>query len=48
MRAKIKDGWKYFYKKKECNTIDLLLTSRRQKMSAESFLIKAIENNGKP
>jgi len=29
------------------NTIDFLLI-RRQRMSAQSFLIKAIENNGKP
>ena len=33
---------------KEGNTIDFLLTKRRQRMSAQSFLIKAIENNGKP
>jgi putative transposase len=29
-------------------TIDFLLTKRRQRMSAQSFLIKAIGNNGKP
>ena len=28
------------------HTIDFLLTKRRQRMSAQSFLIKAIENNG--
>jgi putative transposase len=33
---------------KEGKTIDFLLTKRRQRMSAQSFLIKAIENNGKP
>jgi putative transposase len=33
---------------KEGNTVDFLLTKRRKRMSAQSFLIKAIENNGKP
>jgi len=32
---------------KEGNTVDFLLTKRRKRMSAQSFLIKAIENNGK-
>ena len=47
---KIKGEWKYLYRAvdKEGNTIDFLLTKRRQRMSAQSFLIKAIENNGKP
>jgi putative transposase len=33
---------------KEGNTIDFLLTKRRQRMSAQSFLNKVIKNNGKP
>jgi len=47
---KVKGVWRYFYRAvdKDGNTIDFLLTKRRQRMSAQSFLIKAIENNGKP
>jgi len=47
---KVKDVWRYLYRAvdKEGDTIDFLLTKRRQRMSAQSFLIKAIENNGKP
>ena len=47
---KIKGEWKYLYRAvdKEGNTIDFLLAKRRQRMGAQSFLIKAIENNGKP
>ena len=46
----MKGEWRYLYRAvdKEGNTIDFLLTKRRQRMSAQSFLIKAIENNGKP
>ena len=33
---------------KDGNTVDFLLTERRQRISAQRFLIKAIENNGKP
>ena len=33
---------------KDGHTIDFLLTKRRQRLSAQSFLIKAIENNGTP
>ena len=33
---------------KQGNTVDFLLTKRRKRMSAQSFLIKAIENNCKP
>ena len=33
---------------KQGNTIDFLLTKRRKKGSAQKFLNKAIENNGKP
>ena len=47
---KVKGKWMYLYRAvdKEGKTIDFLLTKRRQRMSAQSFLIKAIENNGKP
>lgn len=48
--VKVKGEWKYLYRAvdKQGNTVDFLLTKRRQRMSAQSFLIKAIENNGKP
>jgi putative transposase len=47
---KVKGVWRYFYRAldKEGKTIDFLLTKRRKRMSAQSFLIKAIENNGQP
>jgi len=47
---KVKGVWRYLYRAvdKDGQTIDFLLTKRRQRMSAQSFLIKAIENNGKP
>ena len=47
---KVKGQWRYLYRAvdKEGNTIDFLLTKRRQRMSAQSFLIKAIRNNGRP
>ena len=47
---KVKGQWKYLYRAvdKQGNTVDFLLTKRRQRMSAQSFLIKAIENNSKP
>ena len=47
---KVKGVWRYLYRAvdKEGDTVDFLLTKRRQRMSAQSFLIKAIENNGKP
>ena len=46
---KVKGQWKYLYRAvdKQGNTVDFLLTKRRQRMSAQSFLIKAIENNSK-
>ena len=46
----MKGFWRYLYRAvdKEGNTIDFLLTKRRQRRSAQSFLIKAIKNNGKP
>jgi len=46
-----KDGeWRYLYRAvdKEGNTVDFLLTKRRQRISAHKFLIKAITNNGRP
>ncbi len=47
---KVKGQWKYLYRAvdKQGNTIDFLLTKRRQRISAHKFLIKAITNNGKP
>jgi len=47
---KVKGVWRYLYRAvdKDGQTIDFLLTKRRQRMSAQSFLIKAIKNNGKP
>ena len=45
---KVKGVWSYFYRAvdKDGHTIDFLLTKRRQRLSAQSFLIKAIENSG--
>ena len=47
---KVKGEWRYLYRAvdKEGYTVDFLLTKRRQRMSAQSFLIKTIEHNGKP
>ncbi|MCB0382813.1 MAG: IS6 family transposase [Psychroserpens sp.] len=47
---KVRSKWCYLYRAvdKQGNTIDFLLTKRRKCMSAQSFLIKAIENNGRP
>jgi putative transposase len=47
---KIKGIWCYLYRAvdKLDNTVDFLLTRRRQRMSAQSFLIKAINNNCRP
>lgn len=44
---KVKGIWCYLYRAvdKLGNTVDFLLTRRRQRMSAQSFLIKAISNN---
>lgn len=48
--VKVKGQWRYLYRAvdKQGNTVDFLLTRRRPRMSAQSFLIKAIENNGVP
>ena len=43
-----KDRFLYRAVDKQGNTIDFLLTKRRMKGSAQKFLNKAIENNGKP
>ena len=47
---KIKGQWSYLYRAvdKFGNTVDFLLTKRRQRMSAQSFLMKAINGNDKP
>jgi putative transposase len=47
---KIKGVWHYLYRavEKENNTIDFLLTKKRDKKSAKRFFIKAISNNGLP
>lgn len=47
---KVKGKWCYLYRAvdKSGNRVDFLLIKRRQKMSAQSFLIKAIGNNCKP
>lgn len=45
---KVKEKWCYLYRAadKENNTIDFLLTKKRDKKAAKQFFIKAIENNG--
>ena len=47
---KVKGKWCYLYRAvdKENNTIDFLLTKKRDKKAAKRFFIKAIENNGLP
>jgi putative transposase len=47
---KVKGEWMYLYRAvdKEGNTIDFLLTKRRNKNAAHKFLIKAVNNNGCP
>ncbi|WP_369764923.1 IS6 family transposase [Flavobacterium sp. WC2429] len=47
---KVKEQWCYLYRAvdKSGNTVDFLLTKRRQRRSTQSFLIKAIANNCKP
>jgi len=47
---KVKGEWVYLYRAvdKEGNTVDFLLAKRRNKRAAQSFLIKAIEQNGVP
>lgn len=43
-----KDRYLYRAIDKEGNTVDFLLTKRRQRMSAQKFFNKAIGNNGRP
>jgi len=47
---KVKGKWKYYYRAvdKQGNTIDLLLTAKRDTKAALRFLNKAIGRNGKP
>ncbi len=47
---KVKGIWHYLYRAvdKEGNTIDFLLTKKRDKKAAKQFLIKAINHNGIP
>ena len=47
---KVKGQWKYLYRAvdKQGNTIDFLLTAKRDKKAALRFLSKAIGRNGKP
>src|SRR3954451_12976198 len=47
---KVKGEWMYLYRAvdKQGNTVDFLLTKRRNKRAAHLFLLKAINNNGKP
>jgi putative transposase len=42
--------WMYLYRAvdKEVNTVDLLLTKRRNKYGAYKFLVRAINHNGCP
>jgi len=46
----VKGQWKYLYRAvdKEGNTIDFLLTAKRDKKAAKRFLDKMINRNGKP
>jgi len=47
---KVKGQWKYYYRAvdKQGNTIDFLLTAKRDRKAALRFLRKAINENGKP
>src|SRR3954462_13972119 len=47
---KVKGEWMYLYRAvdKQGNTVDFLLTKRRNKYAAHKFLLKAINNNSKP
>ncbi len=48
--VKVKGQWRSLYRAvcKKGNTVDFLLTKRRQRMSVQSFIIKAVEGNGVP
>ena len=47
---KVKGEWMYLYRAvdKEGNTVDFLLTRRRNNLAAHKLLVKAIKNNGCP
>jgi putative transposase len=47
---KVKGEWMYLYRAvdREGNTVDFLLTKRRNKYAVHKFLMKAIQNNGCP
>lgn len=47
---KVKGQWKYYYRAvdKQGNTVDFLLTARRDKKAAQRFFAKAVKHNGKP
>jgi len=47
---KVKGSWVYYYRAvdKQGNTVDFLLTKKRDKFAALRFLTKAIGRNGKP
>jgi len=47
---KVKGVWKYYYRAvdKQGNTIDFLLTFKRDTKAAKRFFDKAIGRNGKP
>jgi hypothetical protein len=48
--VKVGDQWKYLYRAvdKEGNTVDFLLTAKRDRAAAQRFLARAIEGNGLP
>ena len=48
--VKIKGKWKYLYRAvdKQGDTVDFLLTAKRDKKAAKRFLTKAIGSSGKP
>jgi len=47
---KVKGEWKYYYRAVDRNgdTVDFLLTARRDKKAAMRYLMKAIGSSGKP
>jgi putative transposase len=48
IKQKVYGGILYRVVAKEGNTVDFLLTKRRQRISAQRFLIKAIDRNVRP
>ncbi len=47
---KVKGQWKYLYRAvdKEGNTVDYLLTAKRDRKAAKRFLLKAVRSNDEP